>query len=394
MLFMKIAMAADLYWPTINGVATAARTLAQGLAGRGHEVLVLAPSQSGKPEIEMDGGVKVVRVRSVPFSFYQNFKVSLAPGLEVKKALDQFGPDLIHIEMLLLISQYAMRYGQKYKIPLVATNHAMPENLMDNLRLLSYASRPINYVVRSSAARFYEKADIITMPTQSAIDGFSEASRVKKPLLAISNGIDLSQYKPGTASDQVYEKFNIPKDKPVVGHLGRLDGEKHLSVLIEAFSMVAENNDQAVLVIVGDGTDAKHLKEYAHAYHISDRVIFTGRVDEADKIELHKVFDLYAITSPVELQSIATLESMASGNPIVAVDAMALGELCQNERNGFLVEQDSASEMAAGISKILDDEKLHKKFSKESLKISSLHDLDSTLDKYEEIYEQLIREKS
>ena len=46
MIFMKIAMAADLYWPTINGVATAARTLAQGLAERGHEVMVMAPSQS------------------------------------------------------------------------------------------------------------------------------------------------------------------------------------------------------------------------------------------------------------------------------------------------------------------------------------------------------------
>ena len=72
---MKIAMAADLYWPTINGVATAARTLAQGLAERGHEVMVMAPSQSTKPEIEMDGKVKIVRMRSVSFSFYQNFKI-------------------------------------------------------------------------------------------------------------------------------------------------------------------------------------------------------------------------------------------------------------------------------------------------------------------------------
>ena len=393
MIFMKIAMAADLYWPTINGVATAARTLAQGLAERGNEVLVLAPSQSGKPEIEMDGKVKVVRVRAVPFSFYQNFKISLAPALEVKKALDDFKPDVIHIEMLLLISQSAMRYGQKNNIPLVATNHAMPENLMDNLRLISHVSRPINYVVRMSAARFYEKADIITMPTQSAIDGFSETSRVKKPLMPISNGINLSQYKPGKAGDEIYEKFGIPKDVPIVGHLGRLDAEKHLSVLIEAFSIVAQENKDAYLVVVGDGTDAKHLKEYAHAYHISDRVIFTGRVEEQDKIDLHKTFDLYAITSPVELQSIATLESMASGNPIVAVDAMALGELCQNERNGFLVEQDNPQEMAEAISKILNDTELKKKFSRESLKISKEHSLESTLDKYEKIYSDLVDAK-
>ena len=43
---MKILIAADLYWPTLNGVATASRSLAKGLAARGHEVVVIAPSQA------------------------------------------------------------------------------------------------------------------------------------------------------------------------------------------------------------------------------------------------------------------------------------------------------------------------------------------------------------
>ena len=390
---MKIAIVADLYWPTVNGVATAVHTLVHGLARRGHEVMVIAPSQSGMSKIEMDGDVKIVRTLSLPFTLYQNFMFSPAPGLEVKKALDDFQPDLIHIEMLLLISQFAMRYGKKNRIPLVATNHAMPENLMDNLRLMSRVSRPLNYVVRMSAARFYEKADIITMPTQSAIDGFDEASKVKKPLIPVSNGIDLHQYRPLKAKASLYTKYGIPKDKPIVGHLGRLDAEKHLSVLVEAFAQVTKTHPEAHLVIVGDGTDAVHLKEYAHAYGISDQVTFTGRVSEEDKIGLHRTFDVYAITSPVELQSIATLEAMASGKPVVAVDAMALGELCQNERNGLLVEQDNPEQMAEAINRILSDDALRKKFGKESVKISKEHDLEVTLDKYEEIYSDLIAVK-
>ena len=102
---------------------------------------------------------------------------------------------------------------------------------------------------------------------------------------------------------------------------------------------------------------------------------------------------MYTITSPVELQSIATLESMASGNPVVAVDAMALGELCQNERNGFLVEQDNPEQMAEAINKILNDSKLKKSFSEESLKIANEHSLDTTLDKYEKIYFDLVNDK-
>ncbi len=387
---MKIAMAADLYWPTINGVTTAVRSLAHGLADQGHEVMVIAPSQTMRPEVEMDGNVKVYRTRSVPFSFYQNFKISLAPGIEVKKALDEFQPDVIHIEMLLLISQAAMRYGQKNNIPLVATNHAMPENLMDNLRLLSHVSRPINYVVRMGAARFYEKADVITMPTQSAIDLFDETSNVKKPLLAVSNGVKLNEYQPKKAKQETYNKYGIPTNKPIVGYLGRLDAEKHLSVLIEAFYLLHKDIADARLVIVGDGTDVKHLKEYAHAYDISDKVIFTGKVSEEDKIDLHRTFDVYAIPSPVELQSIATLESMASGNPVVAVDAGALGELCQNGRNGFLVEKDNPTQMADALKKILSDKKMQKDFSKESLAIAKEHAMEHTIKTYENIYSDLI----
>ena len=92
---MKILVAADLHWPTINGVATFSRNLAQGLADRGHEVVVIAPSQrrSGRSGEEIDGNYTIKRVASVPFPFYQNFRISLAPQLEIKKIIQEFEPD-------------------------------------------------------------------------------------------------------------------------------------------------------------------------------------------------------------------------------------------------------------------------------------------------------------
>lgn len=66
---MKILIASDLHYPTINGVATFSRNLAKGLAARGHEVLVIAPSQTGKKYKEVDGNHVIVRTVSVPFPF-------------------------------------------------------------------------------------------------------------------------------------------------------------------------------------------------------------------------------------------------------------------------------------------------------------------------------------
>lgn len=386
---MKILIASDLHYPTINGVATFARNLARGLADHGHEVLVIAPSQSGKKCKEVDGNHVIIRTASIPFPFYQNYKISLNPSREVKKIIDDFDPDVIHIQMLMWIGQAAMKYGNKYGIPIVSTNHAMPENLMDNLRLLAPVSRPINYILKAYGARFHSKADFITMPTQSAIEMFNVGKMFAK-MEAVSNGIDLSRFTVGQANPDIYERFNIPTDQPIVSYVGRLDAEKHLPVLMRAFARVQSVMPNTHLVIVGDGTERVALKNLAHDMGITENVTLTGRVSDEDLVELHKVGTVFCMPSPAELQSIATLEAMASGQPVVAVDAGALRELCQHERNGYLTPQDDDEMIANGLIAILEDESLRTEMSEQSLAIAQTHDLQTTLKRFEEIYTDLI----
>lgn len=387
---MKILIASDLHYPTINGVATFSRNLARGLAARGHEVLVIAPSQTGKKCKEVDGNHVIVRTASVPFPFYQNFRISLNPAREVKKIIDDFDPDVIHIQMLMWIGQAAMRYGNKYGIPIVSTNHAMPENLMDNLRMLAPVSRPINYILKAYGARFHSKADVITMPTQSAIDMF-DVAKLGMKIEAVSNGIDLARFSPGPVADDVYDRFNLPKDTPIVSYVGRLDAEKHLPVLLRAFVRVQSVLPNTHLLIVGDGTERPLLQTMAHELGISHDVTLTGRVSDKDLEALHRVGTVFCMPSPAELQSIATLEAMASGQPVVAVDAGALRELCQNERNGYLTEQDDDEAIARGLIAIIEDPALREEMSEESLAIANTHDLQTTLSRFEEIYSGLVK---
>lgn len=389
---MKILIASDLHYPTINGVATFSRNLARGMAARGHEVVVIAPSQTGRRCKEVDGNYVIIRTDSVPFPFYQNFRISLYPALEVKKIINDFDPDIIHIQMLLGIGQATMRYGNKLGIPIVSTNHAMPENLMDNLKLLAPVSRPINYMIKAYGARFHSKSDIITMPTQSAIDMFvGETDKIKTPIIPVSNGIDLSRFLPTSAPSDVYDRFDIPKDVPIISYIGRLDAEKHLPVLIRAFVQVKKVIPNAHLLVVGHGTEESSLHHLTRHLGISADVTLTGRVSDDDIVALHKVGTVFCMPSPAELQSIATLEAMASGKPVVAVDAGALGELCQDNRNGFLTEQDDDKAIADGLIRILQDQALREKMGQESLAIAKTHDIETTLDTFEKIYTDLIK---
>ncbi len=387
---MKILIAADLYFPVINGVATFSRNLAKGLADRGHEVLVIAPSQTGRRYKEIDDNYVVTRTIAVPLPLYQNIRASLTPLREVKKIIDEFDPDVIHIQMLMWIGQACMKYGNKVGIPIVSTNHAMPENLMDNLKLLAPLARPINYMLRDYGRRFHSKADFVTMPTQSAFKMFKIAGKMTVPMKAVSNGIDLSRFTDNPAPETIYQKYHLPTHIPIITYVGRTDAEKHIWALVKAFAHVLKVK-KAHLLIVGDGSDADNLKSLVKELHIKESVTFAGRVPEEDLVPLHQVGTIFAMPSPMELQSIATLEAMASGKPVVAIDAGALKELCHDQVNGFLCEQDNDEEIADGIIKILSDDVLQAKFSQASLKIAGEHNLEHTLDQFLDIYNDVIK---
>ena len=390
---MKILIASDLHWPVLNGVATFSRNLARGMAARGHEVVVIAPSQDGKKSVEIDGNYTIYRVSTTIFPFYQNFRIALTPQLEVRKIIQDFAPDIIHIQMLLGIGQAAMFFGKRYDIPIVTTSHAMAENLLDNLKRAARFSKPINYMISDYGRRFHSRADAITSPTKSGLESFGKhVNKLAKHVEIISNGVDLTEYSPAEPDPAIYKKFNLPTDKPIVTYIGRVDVEKHLPVLIKAFKIVHESVD-AHLLIVGDGVDRENLIQMVDECGMAQCVTFAGRVSDEDKILLEQIGTLYAISSPAELQSIATLEAMACGQPIVAVDAGALAELCHDGENGYLFDLNDSEKMAKNILAILNDAKLRELFSKESLKIAQKHNLEFTLREYEALYRRTIMYK-
>jgi glycosyltransferase involved in cell wall biosynthesis len=390
---MKILIAADLHWPTINGVATFSRNLAHGLAARGHEVVVIAPSQNGRRHKETDENYVIERTRALPFPFYQNFRISMMPQAEVRAIIKKFKPDVIHIQMLMGNGRAAMIYGKKFGIPIVATNHAMPENLLDNLRLLAPFAKPIGYMIKEYGARFHSNADYVTLPTQAAIDLFDgNIDDINVPIKAISNGIDLSKFKPGKAPAVLLKKYNIPTHVPIVTYLGRLDSEKHVSVLVRAFAEVLKKT-KAHLMIVGSGNDLEHLTELAEELGIAENVTLTGRIPEEDKPGIHRIGKVFVMPSPVELQCISMLEAMASGLPVIGVNDGALHELAQDGKNVYLVKTDDVDAIAEKIVKLLGDEKLREKMAKESVKIAKTHDIEHTLDEFEEIYNYVLKKR-
>ncbi len=416
---MKIVIATAVYYPMTNGVAVFSHNLAVGLVKRGHEVLVICPSQTGKNYTRVVDGVKISYLKSVqakvypdqihavpkkkkimgvelPHLFYKHgFRISIFPVIEIKKALDEFCPDVVHVQISDPIGLSVVSYARKKNIPIVTTEHNQPEVITDPLKMPKVVKKPMNYLLSSYFRNRQSKSDFVTMPTKQSIDNLllSSGKDFKVPVAAVSNGVDLSNFKPGKASAEIYDKYQIPKDKPIVLYVGRVDPDKKVGTVVEAFSQTLTKVPDAVLVVVGDGVDKARLQKMVSGLGITDSVRFLGRVLPPDLYEVYKVGYLFATASEIETQGIVLIEAAATGLPLIAVNKGAVAEVCLNDKNGYLCKPGDVKGISGAMTKILLDEKMRLDFSKKSVEIASEHDLEKTLDKFINIYHKVISNK-
>ncbi len=415
---MKIAISTDLYYPMINGVAQFTRNLAAGLHQRGHDVVVLAPSISGDYEIERDKeyGFRVVRLSShkiyfypdqindvpeakeflgikMPQMLYRNgLHVSLNSGSEIKHFLDGFDPDIIHDQTPGPLALSVFRYAKKRNVPLVSTDHAYPDNLTQQLPLPRFAKKPINVVMNKYFVSFLKRSEYGTMPTEQAVSDLlpKRHKKFKVPVEALSNGIDLSRFTPGKAPAEIYERYGIPKNKPIVLYVGRVDPEKSLEILVKAFNLTLLKRPDAHLVVVGDGASRNELEKLSEKLGIEKRTHFLGRIVGNDLPMIYRTGKVFAITSKTETQSIVVMEAMASGLPVVSVQAGALPELVKNNKTGCLCPVDDPTAVSRAIVRVLKNPTTRQKFSKNALENIKKHDISYTLTRFEAIYKDVV----
>jgi glycosyltransferase involved in cell wall biosynthesis len=212
---------------------------------------------------------------------------------------------------------------------------------------------------------------------------------LRAPARAISNGIDLTRYRPGPPDEEARRRFQLPRHCAIILSVNRLSHEKRIDVLINA---VAKLHEQAHLVITSTGPAEADLRAQVNALNLQERVTFPGFVSDEDLISLYRLADIFAIPSEADLQSLATMEAMAVGLPVVAANAYALPELVHSEENGFLFSPGNSDELARYLDILLGNPQFRKSMGARSLEIVAEHDMTIILDQWETLYERLIRE--
>lgn len=389
---MKILIANDTYYPDVNGCSYFTHRLAQCLKDKGHSVLVIAPSLSFNTEYAIVDGVDVFRVRSVPVMVQKGFRIVLPIGIKwgVEKAILEFAPDVVHVQGHFTLSNTVIKTSKKHSLPIVGTNHFMPENLIHYFHLPKKLEEIVKKMAWKQFRNIFENLDHITSPTKTAAN-LVKKTGFSREVKAISNGIDLKKFHPENNGKHIKEKYKFP-NAPIFLFVGRLDKEKNVDIVLKAVAKISKNIP-AHFAIAGKGKMREKWENLADKLKIKDRVTFLGFVPDKELPYLYAASDCFIIACEAELQCIAAMEAMATGLPVIAVNAMALPELVHHEKNGYLFDLHDQDSLVSHIQKISSDESLRKNMSQKSLEIIASHDIDKVILEFESIYENLSKGK-
>jgi 1,2-diacylglycerol 3-alpha-glucosyltransferase len=385
---MRIMIVTDQYPPMVGGVPTVTHGLAVDFANRGHQVWVVAPSHGLRDVRRLEQKVRVYRFSSFEWPTYEGQRIPFLPLMPFRNLIKKADPDIIHIHSPVVLGNIAQILAGGLRKPVIATNHYLPINLSRSLSADPLISKHFSKITYSYLVHFCNRCEYVTAPTATALKLLYEHG-LRAPAQAISNGIDLKKFSPGKRDEHLRQRFDLPEGRPLALHVNRLSYEKRVDVLLDAAAKMSSNG---FIAIVGSGPVEAELRAQAGRLNLGDRVKFLGFVRDADLLGLRRLSDVFVIPSEGDLQSLATMEAMACGLPVIAANSYALPELAHHEENGFVFEPGNSDELASYLDTLLTDPALRAQMGAKSLEIIAKHDRTQVLDRWESLYHRLANE--
>lgn len=179
----------------------------------------------------------------------------------------------------------------------------------------------------------------------------------------VHHGIDTNIFNIKSVNDPARAKSDILKKHGCSGNeftvfcSARLVEGKGQDILIDSFSQILCSNENAVLILAGDGPDLDRLKNKVDKYQISKSVIFAGKMKREDLLRYYAACDVFVMNSRRrgETFGIVFIEAMALGKPVIGSNIGGIPEVINDEYNGFLVNPSDASEIVSKINILIED---------------------------------------
>lgn len=204
------------------------------------------------------------------------------------------------------------------------------------------------------------KVSRLVAVSQTTIDRFQNWSHIEEgKTYVLPNCVDLTGFTPGPKNPELLARYDI-KDKKIIMTLGRMAGFdrfKGFDEILEALPDLINDIPDLVYVLAGDGPDKERLMNKAVKLGVSKHTVFTGMVEEDEKVDHYRLADGYVMPSRGEGFGIVLLEAMSCGVPVFASKLDGSREALLNGKLGDLVNPENKNEIIQATKAVLDKPK-------------------------------------
>ena len=380
---LRIGLFTDTYAPQVNGVSVSLQMISEGLKKRGHQVTIFAPKFPGYKDTEPN----VMRLPSLKYLNNPPIYVAVlgTPRSTWKLTREHF--DVLHAHSPASVGLLAYLTASTKRLPLIYTYHTSITDYTHYIKFIGGTG------LIKRAASWFSKAstdlgDQIVVPSPK-FQRLLITQKVKQPITVIPNGIDLSMFKTAKNPGALRNRLGISADAPILLTVGRMDPEKRLEFIVEAFDLIADRVPNAHLVFAGDGGSRKSVEEKANATRARDRIHFLGMVNRAELPDIFHDASVFVSASTTEVHPISVIEAIASGLPLVAVQDEAFEGMLDDGMNGYLVPLEVKA-YADTLAKLLPDREKLKRFSEHSVLLSEKYSIEGQVRALEKLYLEAI----
>jgi 1,2-diacylglycerol 3-alpha-glucosyltransferase len=385
---MHIAHFTNTYHPSISGVVRSVDSFRQALTELGHNVFVFTQDANDYQDTEPF----IFRYLSLHLGLPNEFPATIPISPFMDRVLPVIKPDVIHSHHPIMLGQVAANKAEELKLPLIFTFHT---RYREYSHYFPVPQETVQGIVRDAIdmwlKEYIKRCDHIVVPTDSMREALEEIYEIKDPITVVPTGIDIRPYVRAEGGP-VRAKHGWTSKDFIIISVGRLTPEKGWPLLLDAAALVMKASPRVRLALVGEGFERRKLEKQAGELGITEKVDFIGKVPFEEIPAYLKAADLFAFASSTETQGLVTLEAMAAGLPVVAVDAIGTSDVVHNGKDGLLTDN-NAEALASAILKLAKDKDTLERFRKASQRKAHSLDLLKQARRLISVYDEAIAAK-
>ena len=376
---LRIALFSGNYNYVRDGANQALNQLVGYLLKQGASVRIYSPTVD-EPAFPATGDL--VSVPSMAIPNRPEYRIPLTLSGRVKRDLDAFSPNIIHISSPDRVSRQAAKWAHRRNLPVLCSVHTRFETYFRYYNLAFVEPLMVAWL-----RKLYRKCDALVAPSESFAQVLRE-QRMNYDIDIWSRGVDRDIFNPGRRDLEWRREHGMVDDVPVIGFLGRLVMEKGLDVFSDAIDQLKRRQVQHKVMVIGEGPARGWFESRL------PNAAFVGFQGGADLGRAVAAMDMLFNPSVTETFGNVTLEAMACGIPVVAAKATGSQSLVLDKVSGRLIRPGAINQYADALQAYCTDPVLRAKHGDAGEQRSLEYSWDAINQTVADTYIRLIRQRA